>query len=291
MAERTAMTGSAVSGLAVSGSKESGPGANAVAVILARAGSKGVPGKNVAVVGGRPCIAWTIDAAQRSRAVGSVVVTTDDLRAREIARAMGCVVVDRPLALASDSATVDDAVRHAVGAISPCGERAKEDLPERAVVILYANVPVRPAGLIDRAVRLLVRSGCDSVQSYAPVGKHHPWWTVRIDAGEGDGTGSQADSGVVRPWEGEVLYHGVYRRQDLPAAHVPDGGVVAVTARSLFCELPGVAAGPHAFLGRDRRAVLTVEGEVVDIDSRVDLAVADAILRERRGEPSRSMTA
>lgn len=261
----------------------------AIAVVLARAGSKGVPGKNVAVVGGRPCIAWTIEAAQRASSVGSVVVSTDDPRAREIARAMGCVVVDRPVELASDSATVDDAARHAVAAVSPSGRGGAGENPRRAVVILYANVPVRPAGLIDRAVGLLAASGCDSVQSYAPVGKHHPWWTVRIDACER--AGAPAESGVVRPWEGEVLYHGVYRRQDLPAAHVPDGGVVAVTARSLFCEVAGVEPGPHAFLGIDRRAVLTAEGEVVDIDSRVDLAVADVLLRERRADPSRSMTA
>ncbi len=263
--------------------------ANAIAVVLARAGSKGVPGKNIAVVGGRPCIAWTIEAAQRSRGVGPVVVSTDDLRAREIARAMGCVVVDRPPGLASDTATVDDAVRHAIEAIAPGGSGGATEDPARAVVMLYANVPVRPAGLIDRAVELLVKSGCDSVQSYAPVGKHHPWWTVKIardlDAG---GAGS---AGVVRPWEGERLYHGVYRRQDLPPAFVPDGGVVAMTARALFGRIEGVEPGPHAFLGRDRRAVMTGEGEVVDIDSRVDLAVADAVLRERRGETSRGLTA
>lgn len=266
-------------------------GVNAIAVILARAGSKGVPGKNIAVVGGRPCIAWTIEAAQRARSVSSVVVSTDDPRARDIARAMGCVVVDRPPHLASDSATVDDAARHAVDTVSPGGGGAASENPRRAIVILYANVPVRPAGLIDRAVDLLVRTGCDSVQSYAPVGKHHPWWTVRIDAGERAEDRETPASGVVRPWEGEKLYHGVYRRQDLPAAHVPDGGVMAVTARSLFGAVEGVEPGPHAFLGRDRRAVLTGEGEVVDIDSRVDLMVADAVLRERRAEPARGMSA
>jgi len=260
---------------------------SALAVILARAGSKGVPGKNVAVVGGRPCIVWTIEAVQRARSVGAVVVSTDDPRARDIARAMGCVVVDRPPHLATDTATVDDAVRHAVDAVSSSGRDDPYAHPARPVVVLYANVPVRPAGLIDRAVELLVSTGCDSVQSYATVGKHHPWWTVRIDA---EHDGGEA-SGVVRPWEGETLYHGVYRRQDLPGAFVPDGGVMAVAVRSLFCRVSGVAPGPHAFLGRDRRAVMTREGEVVDIDSRVDMVVADVLLRERRAEPSRGMTA
>jgi CMP-N-acetylneuraminic acid synthetase len=108
------------------------------------------------------------------------------------------------------------------------------------------------------------------VQSYSPVGKHHPWWTARV-----------SEDGSVAPWEGEVLNHGVFRRQDLPGAHVPDGGVLAVTRRALFLDVPGVEPGPHAFFGRDRRGVLTGEGEVVDIDSRIDLLVADALLRER----------
>jgi CMP-N-acetylneuraminic acid synthetase len=136
-------------------------------------------------------------------------------------------------------------------------------------VILYANVPVRPRGLIDRALELLASSGCDSVQSYQPVGKHHPWWTARVDA-----------EGQVTAWEGEVLNHGVFRRQDLPPAYGPDGAVLAVTRRALMLEIPGVAAGPHAFFGRDRRGVINPEGSVVDIDTPLDLVVADVMLRQ-----------
>jgi CMP-N-acetylneuraminic acid synthetase len=141
------------------------------------------------------------------------------------------------------------------------------------VVILYANVPIRPPGLVDAAVRLLGEAGADSVQSYAPVGKHHPWWTARIDH----------ESGRVRPWEGEVLNHGVFRRQDLPAAFIPDGGVIAVTRAALMLEIPGVAPGPHAFFGReDRRCgVRNQEGEVIDIDHELDWRLADLIMSSR----------
>lgn len=233
----------------------------ALAVILARAGSKGVPGKNTAMVGGRPCIAWTIDHAFAARSVGRIAMSTDSAEAQRIGLEMGVDVVARPAALASDTATVDDAARHAVRTIG-------SELDP--VVILYGNVPVRPAGLIDRAVGLLVETGADSVQSYAPVGKHHPWWTARVDG----------ETGLVLPWDGDVLNHGVYRRQDLPPAHLPDGGVLVVRRRALFLEVPGVARGPHAFFGLDRRGVINGEGEVVDIDAPVDLLVADAILRE-----------
>ena len=109
----------------------------AIAVILARAGSKGVPGKNSAPVAGRPCIAWRIDAAREARGVERVVVSTDGGAIAAIARELGCEVVERPAELASDTARVDDAARHAVQRLYP------ED-DDRSIVILYANVPVRP---------------------------------------------------------------------------------------------------------------------------------------------------
>ena len=258
-----------------------------LAMILARKGSTGVPGKNVAPLGpgDRPCCEWTIDAALAAGRVGVVAFSTDDERAAAIARDRGIAVIDRPPELASATATIDAAARHAVEELQRRGtwnggDREKEAKDKWGeIVILYANVPVRPAGLIDRALDVLERTGCDSVQSYAPVGKHHPWWTARVDEA----------SGRVRPWEGGgeggkggkggVLNHGVHRRQDLPPAFVPDGGVIALTRRALFLEIDGVEPGPHAFLGLDRRGVVTGEGEVVDIDSPIDLLVADAVLR------------
>ena len=239
----------------------------ALAVVLARAGSKGVPGKNVAPVGGRPCVAWTLDAALSSREVGRVVLSTDDARAAEVARGMGVGVVERPAELAGDLVRVDDAARHAVSDVERGGRLAAA----APIVVLYGNVPIRPEGLIDRAVVLMRETGCDSVQSYAPVGKHHPWWTVVV-----------GDRGDVRAWDGGELFHGCYRRQDLPPAHVPDGGVMVVSRASLMEGTPGVS-GPHGFLGRVRRGVVNPEGSVVDIDSRYDLLVADAMLRDRLG--------
>jgi CMP-N-acetylneuraminic acid synthetase len=252
------------------------PRGAAIAVILARGGSKGVPGKNTADVAGRPCIAWTIEAAKRSASIGLVVVSTDDERAASIARQMEAPAISRPAELATDTARVDDAARHAIRVLPPAAFATN---PERSdgfsstpIVILYANVPVRPAGLFDRALDLFFSSRCDSVQSYSPVGKHHPWWTARLDS-----------SGSVAPWEGDVLNHGVHRRQDLPPAFIPDGGVLVVSRAALYGEIPGVAPGPHAFFGRDRRGIVS-GGEVIDIDSPRDLIVADTVLRSRHAD-------
>jgi CMP-N-acetylneuraminic acid synthetase len=229
-----------------------------MAIILARRGSKGLPGKNTAPVAGRPCIAWTIDDALCAETVESVLVSSDDPVALDIGSRMGAFCFVRPPETADDLATVDQAAR-----VSLKGVDAD------TVVFLYGNVPVRPAGLIDRAVRLLEETGCDSVQSYEPVGKHHPLWTARVDEG-----------GAVGPWEGEVLNAGIWRRQDLPPAYIPTGGVIAVRREALELSL-GVEEGPHAFLGRDRRGVIDEQGSTIDIDEPIDLVVAQAVLESR----------
>lgn len=237
-----------------------------VCVILARAGSRGVPGKNVAPVAGRPCIAWTIDHALASTLLTRTLVSTDDPVAASTARAMGVEVIDRPSSLATDSAQVDDAVRQCILAHEVAAG------PVGAVVILYGNAPVRPAGLIDRAIERFLAGDCDSVQSYEPVGKRHPWWTARL-------VGERMEACA---WEqGAPLNHGVFRRQDLPPAYIPDGGVLVVSRAALFCDIPGVEPGPHAFFGARRAGVVNPEGSVVDIDAPIDLVVADAILSRR----------
>ncbi|MDZ4754365.1 MAG: acylneuraminate cytidylyltransferase family protein, partial [Phycisphaerae bacterium] len=225
-----------------------------LAVVIGRAGSKGLPGKNAMMLCGRPMIAHAIDHALASAGVDRIVVSTDGDAIADAARVMGVDVVRRPADLASDTATVDSAVRHAVEA---SGSSAS------IIVILYANIPIRPDGLIDRAIATLQATGADSVQSYERPGKYHPYWMVRL-----------GELGEVRQWEANT----VYRRQDLPPAFMPDGGVIAVRRESLFAV---VAGQPHAFLGVDRRGIENPPGSVVDVDGPVDFRVAEAMLLER----------
>jgi N-acylneuraminate cytidylyltransferase len=244
----------------------------ATAIILARAGSKGVPGKNTADIAGRPCVAWSILAARSAARVASIAVSSDSERVLALAREHGAVPIQRPPDLAHDTARIDDAARHAVETLDRAPGAPDPDERD-AFVLLYANVPIRPEGLIDRALDLLEHSGADSVQSYTGVGKHHPWWTARLDA----------DSRV-GPWEGDTLNHAVFRRQDLPPAWIPDGGVIALTRRALFLRVPGVPPGPHAFFGLDRRAVTSEPGSVVDIDTPEDLEIARLRLARRAAD-------
>ncbi len=230
-----------------------------IAVIIGRAGSKGLPGKNALPLCGRPMICHTIDAARASRTVDRVIVSTDGREIAGAARAMNVEVVDRPASLAGDRATVDGAVRHAV---------CEAEDTASIIVMLYANVPVRPDDLIDRAVTTLMETGADSVQSYCDVGKHHPHWMVKLEEG------------------GRVVAHhpnASYRRQDLPPLRIPDGGVIAVRRESLFVPNTG---HPHAFLGEDRRGIETRPGDVVDVDDAQDFAIAESILSRRVKNPN-----
>lgn len=240
------------------------PHRSAIGVVIARAGSRGLPNKNVLPIAGRPCVEWTLDDAQCAQRLDAICVSSDDQGVLATAHRRGLVAIDRPSELAQDDTRVDDALRHAVDCAHGALGRSFD-----LITLLYANVPIRPDDLIDRALELCAHTGCDSVQSFTSVGKHHPWWTARLDE----------STGRLNPWEGDTLFHGTYRRQDLPPAYIPCGGVCVVKREALFGAT--TASPPHAFLGVDRRGVATPEGSVVDIDSRTDMLVADAILRER----------
>jgi len=228
----------------------------ATAVIIGRGGSKGFPRKNAHCLAGKPMVHHSIDDAHCAKYVKHIIVSTDD---DEIARqAMNSEIeiqsIMRSEKLSDDQATVDAAVRHAV---------LHSEVHHNIIIILYMNVPIRPDDLIDRALDCIIDSQADSVQSYTSVGKYHPFWEVTIDS----------QSKVVQYEENTI-----YRRQDLPPLYIPDGGVIAVTKDSLFNVVP---EQPHAFLGADRRGIINKPGSVVDIDSPIDMIVAEAVYNQR----------
>lgn len=111
-------------------------------VIPARGDSKRFPGKNLADFNGRPLIAWTILAAQKS-CIDDLIVSTDDVEIELTAIAYGCKVLKRPAELATDEATSEDVLRHAIGAFS-----------HEYVVLLQPTSPLRTAQDIDECVRI-----------------------------------------------------------------------------------------------------------------------------------------
>lgn len=236
-----------------------------LAVIMARAGSVGLPGKSLRPLLGRPVIAYTFDHARSAGRVTRSVVSSDDPGILALARQEGFDIIERPAELATSGSATDPVLRHAVRALEQRGGRRPD-----AVAMLYGNVPVRQGGMIDRCVEMLERTGCDSVQTIAPVGKMHPYWMFDLSA------------------EGQIRKHvenQVFRRQDLPPLYSPTGAVYVMRTEVLM-SAEG-SKDPHAFLGRDRRGLVVAPEDSVDIDTGKDLFVAEAVLRSlcEQGKP------
>jgi N-acylneuraminate cytidylyltransferase len=239
---------------------------NALGVILARAGSEGLKSKHLRDLLGKPVIEYTFEHAAAARLLTKTVVSTDCPTIKQFARLRGLQVIDRPARLATSDASVQDAMLHAMESLA--------DFQPDALVVLYGNVPIRPAGAIDQALKLLQNTGCDSVRSFCPVGKWHPAWMCRLD-------GDRAES---------LVPGSIHRRQDLSPLYLHDGAVVAVSRESMLRgkENP---RDPHAFFGIDRRGIVTAPASTVEIDGVQDLYLAEAILRGQANEMPRAKVA
>jgi CMP-N-acetylneuraminic acid synthetase len=138
--------------------------------------ASGLASKHLLPLNGRPVVSYTFDHARAARRLTRVVVTSDCPNILRLAAASGFDVVERPRELATSDASVQAVMLHAMQTV----ER-RTDFVADAVVTLYGNVPIRGEGVIDRALELLARSGCDSVRSFCPVGKWHPAWMSKLE--------------------------------------------------------------------------------------------------------------
>ena len=137
-------------------------------IIGARGGSKALPKKNIAPLGGKPLIAWTIEAAVRSRTITRTVVPTDDAEIAKAAERYGAEVpFRRPEELAEDATPGPAVVLHVVRWLDQ-HEGYRPDL----VVYLQPTSPLRVPEDIDAAVALLVEREADAVVGVCPVQRH-----------------------------------------------------------------------------------------------------------------------
>jgi N-acylneuraminate cytidylyltransferase len=220
------------------------------AIIPARGGSKGIVGKNLRVLGGRPLIAHTLLAARASRRVDKVVVSTDDPGIAEVSRLYGADLVSRPVELASDTATSESALLHALGTLA--AERGYEpDL----VVFLQCTSPLTLAEDIDATIAKLIDERADTALSVAPF--HYFVWKLQ----GGEALGVNHDKRV-RP-----------RRQDREPEYLETGAVYAMRRT-------GFLSAQHRFFGKTVFYEMPLE-RVCEIDELVDLEVAELRLRQR----------
>jgi CMP-N,N'-diacetyllegionaminic acid synthase len=237
------------------------PRPRVLAVVPARGGSKGLARKNLRLLGGRPLVAHAVGAGLAASLVERVVCSTDDPEIAEAARQAGAEVPFlRPAELALDT-TEDLAVFvHALGWL----EQHEGWAPE-LVVNLRPTSPLRRASHVDEAIRLLCASGAESVKSVCLARQHpHKMWLF------------SGDSELIEPY----LKTGfrLERGPDVPRAELDDiywqNGVVDVTRREVIVDQRRMIGGRVAGL-------VTEPADSIDIDSDLDLALAELLLSRR----------
>ena len=121
-------------------------------LIPARGGSSGVPGKNIKMINGKPLIVWTIEKALQSKKIDKVIVSTDSEDIAEISRNAGAIVLKRPDKLATDTASTQDVMVHAL-----------QNYPADILVLLQPTSPYRSKGLIDDCIEEFIEGDYDSL--------------------------------------------------------------------------------------------------------------------------------
>lgn len=196
-------------------------------VVTARAGSKGIPGKNTRSLAGKPLIAYTIDAARASGVFDRLILSTDDEEAARIAGDLGCEVpFMRPAALCADDTPHLPVMQHAVAWMR---EHARYE-PEW-VMILMPTSPLRQPHHIAEAVELARSSGADSVVSVDPMPAHyHPLRALTVD-----------EDGWARLYVGDrAVRERPVRRQGMPEAWVFNGAIYLFKAALLHDANPSL---------------------------------------------------
>ncbi|MFE4418380.1 cytidylyltransferase domain-containing protein [Streptomyces sp. NPDC056817] len=242
------------------------PTRRVLAVIPARGGSKGVPAKNLAPVGGVPLVARAVRECRAARLVTDVVVSTDDQAIAAAARQAGAEVVLRPAAIAGDTATSEAAVLHAMDA-----HEALHGAPVDVVLLVQCTSPFLRSEDVDGVAGAVVEDGADTAVTVAPF--HGFVWRDAADDPVTGGAPSDAAAAESPATEGG---YGVNhdksfrpRRQDRPQDLLETGAAYAMSA-------PGFRTHQHRFFGRTE-LVRTDPARVLEIDDPHDLARARAL--------------
>ena len=227
-------------------------------VVTARAGSKGLPGKNTRLLAGKPLVAYTIEAARASGIFDRLVITTDDERAATTARDLGCEVpFMRPADLSADDTPHLPVMVHVARWLHD-----REHYDPEWTMILMPTSPLRQPRHIAEALDLAIRTGADSVVSVDDVPAHfHPLRALTVDA-----------SGWARLFVGDrPVRERPVRRQGLPPARVFNGAIYLFRTALLF--------GADPSLYGDRVAAYPMPAPFGhNIDDAADWAEAERIL-------------
>ena len=221
-------------------------------LIPARGGSKGIPGKNIKLLGGKPLLQFTFEAATKSELLAKVILSSDDETIIEIAKELELEVpFKRPKNLAEDSSASLEVIQHALNYY------LEQGIQFDAVCLLQVTTPFRKTGLIDECILKFQDNNFDSLVSVREVPEDfNPHWIFEEDHG----------SLKIATGEEEIIS----RRQDLPKAYHRDGAIYITKTEVLLNE--------NSLFGEKIGFVNTSASPYVNIDTPEDWRKAEELL-------------
>lgn len=224
------------------------------ALIPARGGSKRLPRKNVKLLGDKPLIAWSIEAALASKYIDRVIVSTDDDEIKQVSEKYGAEVPFlRPEHLSNDHATSFDVIKHSIRFV-------RLDQENELIVLLQPTSPLRLVSEIDAALEFFLTKNAKGVVSISET-EHSPMWSNTLPE-----NGCMSD--FIRP---EVQGK---RSQDLPKFFRLNGSIY-------IYEILTLLEKGHIFFNENVYGFETSLETSVDIDTALDFKIAEGILRDK----------
>lgn len=225
-----------------------------LAIIPARGGSKGLPGKNIKELCGKPLVAWSIEAGLKSKYVDEVMTSTDDEKIAEISKKYGASVPFlRPSELASDTATTFDAVKHTI-------DYYKNELKKEFdyIVLLEPTSPLREVFDIDMAIEILLESRADSIVGICKTESQNPAFLV-----------SKNENGLISGYENKDMV--VLRRQEIKDVYFFEG--------TIYVSKTDVLLDKKTFYHDNTIGYEVPKYKSLEIDDIIDFVMVEAIMK------------
>jgi len=221
-----------------------------LAIVPARGGSKRLTRKNILELNGKPLIAWSIESGLKSKYIDKVVVSSDDDEILNISKQYGADTIQRPIELASDTATTFDAIKHAI-------ENVKN---YDYIVLLQATSPLRNFKHLDEAIELLKTKNADAIVSVCEM-DHSPLWSNTLND-------SLSMKGFLRD---EILNQ---RSQDLEKYYRLNGAIY-------ICKTDKLLEEKSFFLKDSIFAYKMDRKSSIDIDEEIDFKMAKMLISKK----------
>lgn len=224
-----------------------------IAIIPARGNSKRLPRKNIKLLAGKSLIAYSIEAAKKSKYIDRIIVSTENKEIAGISKKWGAEVINRPEDLATDTAKTMDVIFHLLDVLK------KEKYYPEIIVLLQPTSPLRTFQDINSAVELFLKKKCRSVISVFKAESNF-WWAFRTK------------NDYLEPFFGWKKFFS--RSQDLSKLYIPNGAIYIATLETL-------KKYKSFYAKKDILSYIMPRERSIDIDYEIDLKLAELLIKKK----------